>query len=176
MDPLSILAGVVSLTAVAAQTIKLAHDFTRDARGSKQQASTMIESLEFLQGVLSSLNDRLQGSKGPRPTVRNSVLESTVRSCRGRVEGVQAELQKALKGSRFRIAMRWPLSKKDHEESIRDISVFAQWIQMALTVDNGALLSRTLEQVNDLSITHARSADMLEDIGGMFLNLTLIVK
>ena len=167
MDPLSIVAGVVGLAAVAAQTIKLANNFVRDVRGSKQQAQKMIEGLEILRSILKQLNSRLQGSPDLNLAANNSVLDSTIRSCKRRVEDVQRELLKALKGSKVFSALRWPLSKEDHEASLRDINVFAQWIQLALTVDNGAILSRTLEQVNDIFTAHAESAAVLGDINSM---------
>ena len=178
MDPLSILAAVVGLSGAAASAVTFARTFLKDAKGAKQQATRMIEGLMVLLNILETLSERLQSrSELQMKALQNSILQSTVESCRKRVDDVKEALRKSIEGHRLRIAVGWPLSKKDHEESLRDISVFAQWIQLALTVDDGRLLSMTLEQVVDLKGAQSQAASVLNDVNGMSMpdSLTILV-
>lgn len=43
--------------------------------------------------------------------------------------------------------MRWPLSDGDHQETLKDLRSFVQWIQFGLTIDGSILLVKTSEEV-----------------------------
>ena len=167
MDPFSIVAGVGGLAAVVIQSITLVQRYVKDAAGSNKQASNMVESLLILNSILQQLRDQLENSAkvdSLQSHAKGSILENTIESCHARVDTIAAKLLTGLQSHKLTRALRWPLDKKDQEEALRDLRMFAQWLQLSLTLQNGELLTQTLIGVNDLSYHHAQSAMTLHDV------------
>ena len=169
MDPLSITAGVAGLITLVSQSIKLASNYTRDVVGMKEQVSTMLQALQILHTILSQLKHQLESSVNPDNTslpVNNSILENTIQSCNQRVIALLEKLSRVAGSHNTILKMRWPLNKRDHEETIRDIRLFAQWIQLSMTVDNNGLLNKSLLDIRNLSISQNRSGAVLDQVNG----------
>ena len=172
MDPFSITAGVAGLVTLISQAVKLAARFTHGVTGASQQATTMIEALVQLERILKTLKLHVgstSSEKGPMADGQDSLLNDTVQSCHRRIDGISQRIYKAVMGERVRI-LRWPFDKKDHEEILRDIRMFCQWIQLALTIKNNELLCETLEAVNAASAANNQYNEVLARVQGTFKN------
>ena len=170
MDPFSITAGVAGLVTLISQAVKLAARFTHGVTGASQQATTMIEALLQLEKIFKSLKlyiDSTSSVKGPMADGEDSLLHDTVQSCHRRIDDITQRIYNAARGGRVRI-LKWPFDKKDHEETLRDIRMFCQWIQLALTIDNNELLSKTLNAVNAASAVNDQYKEVLVQVQGMF--------
>ena len=168
MDPFSITAGVAGLITLIAQTAKLASSYSHGVAGASKQAATMFEALSQLERIVISLNDRLnKKSTGGSAFTRGkgSLLFDTLQSCHQRIDTLLQRISRAAAGGRLK-ALKWPLNKKDHEEALRDIRMFCQWIQLSLTIESNDLLSDNLESINALSHATTESAGTLQDVHG----------
>ena len=172
MDPFSITAGVAGLVTLISQAVRLATRFTHGVTGASQQATTMIEALIQLERILKSLKlylDSTSSAKGSMVDGQDSLLNDTIKSCHRRIDGILHRIYEAARGSRTGI-LRWPFDKKDYEETLRDIRMFCQWIQLALTIENNELLSETLNAVNAASAVNSQYKEVLTQVQGMFKN------
>ena len=59
-----------------------------------------------------------------------------------------------------------PLNEKEHQKTVQELRVFAQWMQFALSVDGCSLLSRTSDDVLEIleqQLESFRALQALED-------------
>ena len=170
MDPFSITAGVAGLITLVSQGIKLASSYTHGVTGATKQAATMFEALSQLERILKSLNERLLTKStdgGSTKSGQASLLFDTLQSCHQRIDTILQRISRTAAGGRLK-ALKWPLNKKDHEEALRDIRMFCQWIQLSMTIEGNDLLSENLKRVNALSHATTESADILGGVYGTY--------
>ena len=91
-----------------------------------------------------------------------SVLVSCTTICRHNLD----ILHKKLSSNRSRRLdrLRWPLSAKEHRETIQELRAFAQWIQLALAIDGWTLLSKTSAEILDILKLQLSTFQLLENI------------
>ena len=167
MDPFSITAGVVSLVAIVSKCIKGTSNYAHTAAGAKKQAASMKEALAMLQDIL----ERLRGRLEDRPSLidqssssTDSPLGNTLKSCQSCIERVLNRLSQAQSASKASFVLRWPFDKRDYEETMTNIRMFAQWIQLSLSAENSELLAKTLRNSDVIVQEQNRATTVLRDI------------
>ena len=135
MDPFSITVGVASLIALVAQTAKLTQRWYTGAKEASKVAASLAKELEVLQAVLIRLDYFLKEDEAAssQPFKNTSVLTSSISACQARLKILHAKLAEVDSSKLDRLL--WPLSEKQHKETIAELKTFALWIQLALSVD-----------------------------------------
>ena len=126
-DPFSIVVGVAGPLGVAAQTLRLAKIYVDEVRHKDEAAAEFLKELNVLHFNLSRLDRFLhRESAGARHFDNTSVLVSSTTICRHNLD----ILHEKLSSNRARRIerLRWPLSVKEHRETIQELRAFAQWI------------------------------------------------
>ena len=65
--------------------------------------------------------------------------------------------------SRLNQAM-WPFAEKEHREILQELRAFSQWIQLSLSVDAAALLSKTSDDVIAMLTAQLENVKMLKSL------------
>ena len=174
MDPLSALASVAGLITLVAETIKLSRNFIREARKSQDTAVAFVAELEILSSSLARLKAFLdEDPSRTRNFGQTSILMTRAKSTETKIRKLNQKMQHVL-SSRIRQTL-WPLSEKEHRESIQDLRNFSQWTSFCLSIDASALLSRSSEDiikmltsqlhvVRELELIDARTASIGDNI------------
>ena len=126
-DPFSIVVGIAGLLGVAAQTLRLAKIYVDEVRHRDEAAAEFLKELNVLHFNLSRLDHFLnRESDGVRHFDSTSVLVSSTTTCRTNLD----ILHDKLTSNRTRRVerLKWPLSAKEHRETIQELRAFAQWI------------------------------------------------
>ncbi|KAL9103979.1 MAG: hypothetical protein Q9163_001041 [Psora crenata] len=167
MDPFSIAAGVVGVAGVLAHVIKNIKVYIHDARNADGMAATMLAELASLHSALLRLNEFLRGESVRGTSLAfgdDAVLVTTISACKTKVDTLSSILAQREQTSRFKRSLRWPLDKSEHEDALGDIKTFTQWIQLALTIDGSALLSRTSDEVAKVLAQQLQSLSILQSV------------
>ncbi len=162
-DPFSIIVGVAGLLGVAAQTLRLAKTYVDEVRYRDEAAAEFLKELNVLHFNLSRLDQFLSHeSDGARHFDNTSVLVSSTTICRNNLD----VLYEKLSSNRARRIerLKWPLSAKEHRETIQELRAFAQWIQLALAIDGWTLLSKTSSEILDILKLQLSTFQLLENI------------
>ncbi|KAL9042441.1 MAG: hypothetical protein Q9214_003780, partial [Letrouitia sp. 1 TL-2023] len=167
MDPFSVAAGTVSLAGIISQTITATSRYVRSVANVRKQATTMVNSLATLERIIVQLNSHLQYLSAINQSLlssNGSMLENTISSCQQRIGDISQKLLAAAGANNVWTLLRWPLDKKDHENALRDIQMYSQWIQLLLTLDDRRLLFQTLQDVNKVFDEQTNSVRALTEI------------
>lgn len=152
MDPVSITFGIVSVLGVVLQTIQLAKTYVSEANDGKNVATEMLTELLSLQSNLERLDAFLQQDSQAklRFTHTSTLAANTTRYC-DKLNELRVVLNDKLSGRRTnRInSLKWPLNVTDHRKAIEELRAFSHCMQLALTTDVCALLSRTATEVHE---------------------------
>ena len=152
MDPVSITFGIVSVLGVVIQTVQLAKTYVAEANNGKNVAAEILTELLSLQSNLERLDAFLEqdGQASPRFTHTLALASSTTRYS-NKLEKLRNILTDKLRGHQIsRISsLRWPLNVTDHRKTIDELRAFSLCIQLALTTDGCALLSKTATEVHE---------------------------
>ncbi|KAL8754352.1 MAG: hypothetical protein Q9184_005138 [Pyrenodesmia sp. 2 TL-2023] len=144
MDPFSVFVGVAGLLGLVAKTIELSRKYVIGNKRARQAAEQLSNMLQTLQTILSQLDQHLENDT-KHAFSSTSVLVTSTNACRAKLLMVHTKLTESAKQPSKR--MRWPLSDGDHQETLKDLRSFVQWIQFGLTIDGSILLSKTSEEV-----------------------------
>ena len=127
--------GISGLVALTTQTLKLTRTYLHGVRTSSRAAAALSEELETLQSTLTRLREFLSSEKARGHAFsETSVLLSSTGACQSKLKLLIAKLN-AVGGSKLSRAL-WPLSEKEHQQSVSELRSFSQWIQFALTIDS----------------------------------------
>ena len=162
-DPFSIVVGIAGLLGVAAQTLRLARTYVDEVRHRDEAAAEFLKELNVLHFNLSRLDHFLnRESDGARHFDNTSVLVSSTTTCRTNLD----ILYEKLTSNRTRRVerLKWPLSAKEHRETIQELRAFAQWIQLALAIDGWTLLSKTSSEILEILKLQLSTFQLLENI------------
>ncbi|KAL8872787.1 MAG: hypothetical protein Q9174_001640 [Haloplaca sp. 1 TL-2023] len=143
MDPVSIIIGLLGIVGPTIHAIRIARAHLKKVRRDKQAAGDLLDQLEVLQSSLESLKTLV--SPEPRrlfsPT---SSLVTNTRSCENKLNLLCEQLKEAEKGhSKF----YWPLSPRDHDDTLQELKDMVQWLQFAVSIDGVTILSKTSDEV-----------------------------
>ena len=156
MDPFSITLGIVSVLGVVLQTVQIATTYVSEAKDGKNDATEMLTELSRLQSNLERLDAFLErDSQVNLQFTHTSALNTSTTGCRDKLEKLRISLCKKLsdhRESRMSI-LKWPLSNTDHRKTIEELRAFSRCIQLALTTDGCALLSKTATEVQEVLAT-----------------------
>ena len=163
MDPFSITVGIVSLLSVAAQTLTLAKNYVDEVKHGKEAAAEFMKELGVLHFNLSRLDQFLKSEdEAARHFDDTSVLVSSTHACRNKLKLLYDKLDGDGRSRMSRL--KWPLSVKEHRETIGELRTFAQWIQFALAIDGCMLLSKTSTEVLEVLRKQLDTFQLLEKI------------
>ena len=162
MDPFSLTIGGVSLIAVTAHAIHVTTRFVREVEYGTEAAAEFLRELNVLHYNLSRLDDFLKTDEAIQPFDNSSVLVSATTACRNKITMLQQKLEHATERRYGRL--KWPFSAKEHQETIRDLRAFAQWIHLSLTIDGCALLSKTSNEVLETLKSQLQTFDVAKSI------------
>lgn len=116
-DPFSIIVGVAGVLGVAAQTLRLAKTYVDEVRHKDEAAAEFLRELNVLHVNLSRLDQFLhRENAGARHFDTTSVLVSSTTICRHNLDILHEKLSS--NRSRRLDRLRWPLSAKEHRETI----------------------------------------------------------
>lgn len=163
MDPFSLTVGIAGLLGLAAQTLKVTKAFLHSANHAKDSALEILQELDVLHFNLSRLARLLETENKAGPSFNDtSVLVSSTIACRNKLTVLHDKLDRV---DRNRIIqLKWPLSAKEHQETIGQLRAFVQWVQFALTVDGCALLSKISKEVLEILGQQLETFHLLGDI------------
>ena len=163
MDPISAAASVAGLLTLVVETIKVCNDYIRASKRSGSSAAVLTAELEILLSNLSHLQKFLRDneSKGASFT-QTSKIVSRSQLTEQRLRHLRQELERAT-SSRFKQAI-WPLTEKEHRESIQELRNLSQWIQFSLAIDSSSLLSRTSGDVVAVLTTQLETLQQLSSV------------
>ena len=166
IDPFSINVGVAGLVELAARTLSIIGKYAHDAKHGQETAQELLRELGVLHTNLRHLNNLLQTDGQAMGYFDDtSVLVSSVHACKNKLNFLHDKLSQDVIGKRSSANMLvWPLKAKEHMQSISELRIFGQWIQMALTIDGCALLSKTSREVLDVMKSQLQSFQMLDSI------------
>ena len=153
MDPCSITVGIVGVLGVVLQTVQLAKTYVSEAKDGKNLATEMLLELSSLQSNSERLDAFLKQDKQAnlRFTHTSALTASTTR-CGDKLKELLIILRHQLNSyptSRMS-SLKWPLSVTDHRKTIEELRAFSHCIQLALTTDGCALLSKTATEVQEV--------------------------
>ncbi len=153
MDPVSITFSIVGVLGVVLQTVQLAKTYVSEAKDGKNDATEMLTELSSLQSNLERLDAFLEqdSQANLRFTHSSALTASTTRSC-DKLKTLRMILSNKLSGHRTTrmSSLKWPLSVTDHRKTIEELRAFSHCIQLALTTDGCALLSKTATEVQEV--------------------------
>ncbi|KAL8897576.1 MAG: hypothetical protein Q9207_007148 [Kuettlingeria erythrocarpa] len=144
MDPFSVIVGVAGLLGLVAKTIELTRSYVHGSKSARKAAEELSHMLQTLQSILSQLDKHLKNDTS-NAFSNTSVLVTSTNACRVKLLMVHTKLTESAKQPTR--LMRWPLNDDDHQQTVKDLRSFVQWIQFGLTIDGSILMSRTSEEV-----------------------------
>ena len=168
-DPISVTASVVSLVAIVTQTIKISVKFAREAKKTDQAAAVMVDELQKLKDILMRLSHLLANRSATvsgNGIAHDSVLIKTINSCNEKSKLLCLRLEKAQSKSLLSRSLRWPLERSEHDRMLQDVRLFAQWIQLSLTIDGNDLMFKSSTGIDQLVVEQSRSLQMLANLDG----------
>lgn len=131
MDPFSLAVGITTLVALTAQTLKLTQQYFH---GLSEAAHSLATELQLLHRALCRLDGFLRSDSAKGQSFdETSVLVSSTGACRTKLETLCKKLDAAAKGRLHRAL--WPLTEKEHRQSVQDLRAIAQCIQFAMAID-----------------------------------------
>lgn len=149
MDPFSLVVGVSSLIALVTQTLNITTNYISGVKHSEAAASNLVKELEVLRSIVMRLDAFLREESSKKHSLNftdDSVLFQSTHACHNQLRSLHEKLEKG-KDQRIRTALRWPLTEKEHRQSIQELRTLTHWIQFTLTIDGCALLSKTSGEV-----------------------------
>lgn len=166
MDPVSFAIGIASLVGLVAKTAKITRTYIHEARHEKEAAKEFLKELDVLHFNLSSLDKFLRSElEATRQFDDTSVLVSSTHACRNKLDTLNYKLSTACQARHFNInTLVWPLKVKEHRQVIGELRAFAQWIQLALSIDGCALLSKTSTEVLEVLRNQLDSFQLLQKV------------
>lgn len=153
MDPCSITIGIVGVLGVVLQTVQLAKTYVSEAKDGKNLATEMLTELSSLQSNLERLDAFLeQDSQADLRFTHTSALNANTTKCCDKLEKLRVALKCELSGRRKSrmSSLKWPFSVTDHRKTVEELRAFSICIQLALTTDGCALLSKTATEVQEV--------------------------
>ena len=164
MDGISAAASVAGVLTLAVQTIFITKQFIDGARKSDHTISAFLKELEVLSSSLSSLREMLDKQNlMPNQFTQTSLLLSQMAICKKNLHDLNQRLNQAA-SSRLRI-LTWPLSEKEHRQSMQDLRAFSQWIQLSLSMDSAVLLTKSSQELVKIFSGQIESLKELDKIG-----------
>ena len=153
MDPFSITFSIVGVLGAVLQTVQLAKTYVSEAKDGKNVATEMLTELSSLQSNLERLDEFLkQDSQASLQFTHTSALTASTIKCCEKLEKLRMILSNKLNSHQTsRMSrLKWPLSVTDHRKTMEELRAFSQCIQLALTTDGCALLSKTATEVHEV--------------------------
>ena len=167
MDPFSITLGIVSVLGVVLQTVQIATTYVSEARDGKNDATEMLTELSSLQSNLERLHAFLErDSQVNSQFTHTSALTTSTAGCCDKLGKLHISLRDKLsdyRKSRMSI-LKWPLSVTDHRKTIEELRAFSRCIQLALTIDGCALLSKTATEVQEVLTKQLNALEILQKL------------
>ena len=153
MDPFSITCSIVGVLGVVLQTVQLAKTYVSEANDGKNVATEMLTELFSLQSNLERLDAFLEhDSQANLRFTHTSALTTSATRCCDKLKKLRMTLSNKLSGHRMSrmSSLKWPLSVTDHRKTMEELRAFSHCIQLALTTDGCALLSKTATEVQEV--------------------------
>lgn len=155
MDPVSITFSIVGVLGVVFQTVQLTTTYAREANDGENVATEMLTELLSLHSNLERLGAFLEQDRQANSqfTHTSALTASTTRYC-DKLQKLRRILTDKLLGHRtYRTSrmssLKWPLNVVDHRKTIEELRAFSHCIELALTTDGCALLSKTATEVHE---------------------------
>ncbi|KAJ2972829.1 hypothetical protein NUW58_g9099 [Xylaria curta] len=148
MDPVSLSLSIAGILPLVATALKSARSYMTTVLNAKQSITILITELQALQVSLKSLNELLSSAALGTTGIKfhsSSVLLSCSAACDAQLRSLCEKLRCESKGRMSRYL--WPLSEKEHKETVQQLRNFTNWMQFALSIDGCRLLSRTSDDV-----------------------------
>ena len=153
MDPVSITFGIMGVLGVVLQTVQLTKTYVAEANDGKNVATEMLTELLSLQSNLERLGGFLeQDRQANSQFTHTSALTASITRYSDKLEKLRKILTDKLRGHRTSrmSSLKWPLNVTDHRKTIEELRAFSHCIQLALTIDGCALLSKTATEVHEV--------------------------
>jgi hypothetical protein len=179
MDPLSVAASVAGLLSLTIQLIQISTSIATDAKAA--QAYDFIAELNALADVFKRLGAFLndQSQTGVSFT-QVSVLVATNTRCEHKLKELLQKLQRMVlqtnKIKRALDSVLWPLSKKEHNETIGDIHRYTDLFHFALTIEGCSLLAKSSADVADTLKEQATKLEETKKLYGAIPDLVTQVE
>ena len=146
MDPFSLAVGIAGLVGLVGKTIKTSAVFVREAKCGQEAATELLKELDILAYNLQRLDDFLRTIDHLNKEFSDtSVLVSSTFACRTRLTILHEKLERAKKHRLGRLT--WPLSAKDHYDTIETLRAYTQCCQFSLNISGCMLLTKTSTEV-----------------------------
>ena len=124
-DPFSITVGIVGLLSVAGKALTLAKDYHHEVKHGNEAVAELLKELDVLYFNLSRRDVLLERENGgDRQCESISVLVTSTNACRIKLNVLYDKL--VGEGRSHVSRLKWPLSSKEHRETIQELRAFAQ--------------------------------------------------
>jgi hypothetical protein len=138
MDGLSGAASVIAVVDLSVKIASLYSQYYKDVKNAKDDINRLLQEVANLTTISTDLAKLLDGPNGTR-LKSSQKLSSAVEDSLKKLQKIMKKLDpgvgcKAM--SRFGIrALKWPLSSKDIEETVKDLARCTDSISFALQID-----------------------------------------
>ena len=163
MDPFSVIGGAAGLLGVVSQCVKATSVFIKNASNSQDEAAVMMEALSMLESILRHVIERKDVSSCDTESplwAKDGMLDTTLQSCERTVSRLSSKLSEASKAPRLLGSIRWPLKRQEYLDSMRDVRMYAQWIQICFSAKNDLQISFALGQLQKISQASVQSKEL----------------
>lgn len=142
MDPLSGAASVIAVIDISAKVASLCFQYSVEVKHAKGDIERLHQKVNDIYNVLEKLRQLLgKQHKSQLSTIRS--LLDPLQRCSQELERLKATLQAKLKPSQSRKAMqrfgiralKWPLTSKEVENTVRNLETYGNTFSLALQVD-----------------------------------------
>ncbi|EMD67547.1 hypothetical protein COCSADRAFT_111408 [Bipolaris sorokiniana ND90Pr] len=147
MDPLSGAASVIAVIDISAKVASLCFQYSVEVKHAKGDIERLHQKVNDIYNVLEKLRQLLgKQHKSQLSTIRS--LLDPLQRCSQELERLKATLQAKLKPSQSRKAMqrfgiralKWPLTSKEVENTVRNLETYGNTFSLALQVDQTVLV------------------------------------
>lgn len=151
MDPLSISAGVACLGSLTIQLVQISTKYAANSKA--RQLYDFIGELNALADVLKRLKEFLDTQLSVSSLNQVSVLIATNTRCKNKLQELLQKLRKTVletnKVKRAIDTILWPLSEREHRDTVGDIHRYTHIFHFALTIEGCSLLAKSSTEVGD---------------------------
>ena len=160
MDPLSITLGVLAIVSATTKAVGFANTYLKKVRGDNEAAGELLDQLKALESSPKAL-ENLPSSE-PRPLFSSaSALVTNTSSCEDKLLSLCQRLEEAEnRRSRF----QWPLSPKDHGDTLQEIRDMAQWVQFSVSIESVTILSKTSNEFIELLSHQLQALQLIQKL------------
>ena len=140
MDPVSVTASVIAIIQISGSIVSICYDYRNSVREAVKEATRITEEVKGLQDILDRLLklaelDIAQGS--PRLQVLEQLAQpgGILPRCQEHLISLRFKLGPEKKSKSVWSALKWPLTEKDLQKALNNISTAKATISLALITD-----------------------------------------